>query len=219
MVSAPHLPHVGTPHRDRAPMQRFAASILDRRRASAGLAERLRPYELRWLEEPLFPEDLEGHIQIRKAVTWIPIATGERLYTKFPFAEIVERHAADVLQPDIANAGGITELKKVANMAEVYYMHILPHCAIGPVAFTASMHVDAVVPNFLIQEHIPQSLGGPFAGPPGRARNRPLSPIQEEGLLVEPWQVVNGHIELPTKPGLGIEINERVLKNDFVYEE
>ena len=95
--------------------------------------------------------------------------------------------------------GGITELKKVANMAEVYYMHIMPHCAIGPVAFSASLHVDAVVPNFLAQEQIDQGLGA--------------------GLLTEDWNVVDGHIELPTKPGLGIEVDEEAASQQCAYTE
>ena len=74
-------------------------------------------------------------------------------------------------------------------LAEVYYMHIAPHCAIGPVAFSASLQVDAVVPNFLIQEQIDAGLGA--------------------GLFKEDWQVIDGHIELPTKPGLGFEIDEK----------
>ena len=96
--------------------------------------------------------------------------------------------------------GGISELKKIANMAEVYYAHIMPHCAIGPVAFSACLQVDAAVPNFLIQEQIDQSLGG--------------------GLLKEDWQVVDGHIELPQGPGLGIELNEAEAERDCgVYRE
>jgi galactonate dehydratase len=84
-------------------------------------------------------------------------------------------------------------------MAEVYYMHIMPHCAIGPVALAACMHVDAVVPNFLIQEQIDQGLG--------------------EGILREPWQVVQGYIELPAKPGLGIEVDDAVLQGECEYAE
>ena len=80
-------------------------------------------------------------------------------------------------------------------------------------------HVDAVVPNFLIQETIPPSLGGGFSGPPMRTGNQPIPPSMRMGLLKEPWQVVNGHIELPTKPGLGIEIDERALKTEFTYRE
>ncbi len=95
--------------------------------------------------------------------------------------------------------GGISELKKVANLAEVYYVHIMPHCAIGPVAFSASLHVDAVVPNFAIQEQIDQGLGG--------------------GMLHEEWQVRDGHIDLPAKPGLGFEIDEKELERECAYQE
>ena len=87
----------------------------------------------------------------------------------------------------------------IANMAEVYYMHIMPHCAIGPVAFTASLHVDAAVPNFIIQEQIDQGLGAE--------------------LLKEDLQVVDGHIELPTKPGLGIDIDEEAVAQHCQYSE
>src|SRR5690606_32110003 len=103
------------------------------------------------------------------------------------------------IQPDTSHCGGITELKKIANMAEVYYMHVLPHCAIGPVAFTASMHVDAVVPNFLAQEQIDQGLGG--------------------GLFMEEWPVRDGYIDLPTRPGLGFEIDERAVQQTVEYSE
>ena len=90
-------------------------------------------------------------------------------------------------------------MKKIANMAEVYYMHILPHCAIGPVAFSASLHVDAVVPNFLAQEQIDQGLGG--------------------GLFQQDWEVVDGHIDLPSKSGLGFEIDESVVTQHTEYTE
>ena len=109
------------------------------------------------------------------------------------------RQAAAYLQPDVSHVGGITELKKVANLAEVYYMHIAPHCAIGPVALAAALHVDAVVPNFLIQEQIDASLG--------------------DGLLREPWLVRDGHIDLPTRPGLGFEIDEREAQQNRAYQE
>ena len=84
-------------------------------------------------------------------------------------------------------------------MAEVYYIHIMPHCAIGPVAFSACMQVDAVVPNFLVQEQIDAGLG--------------------EGLLVEPWEVVDGHVELPTKPGLGFDLIESEVEKTIEYTE
>ena len=151
-----------------------------------------------FVEEPVPQENVDALKLVSDHVPF-PIATGERLLTRWGFREILEKQAVSLIQPDTSHVGGITELKKVANMAEVYYVHILPHCAIGPVALTASMHVDAVVPNFLVQEQIDQGLG--------------------EGLLKEPWQVIDGHIELPTRPGLGIEIDERVLKTECTYEE
>ncbi len=140
-----------------------------------------------FVEEPIPQENVDALKQVSDKVPF-PIATGERLLTRWDFREVIEKQAAAYLQPDTSHAGGITELKKIANMAEVYYQHILPHCAIGPVAFSASMQVDAVVPNFLAQEQIDQGLGG--------------------GLFVDDWIVKDGHIDLPTKPGLGFEIDE-----------
>jgi galactonate dehydratase len=151
-----------------------------------------------FVEEPVPQENVDALKLVSDHVPF-PIATGERLLTRWGFREIFEKNAVAYLQPDVSHCGGITELKKIANMGEVYYMHILPHCAIGPVAFTASMHVDIAVPNFLAQEQIDQGLG--------------------RELFAEPWQVINGHIELPTKPGLGFEINEDALKETATYRE
>ena len=152
-----------------------------------------------FVEEPVPQENVDALKQVSDHVPF-PIATGERLLTRWGFREIFEKQAVAYLQPDTSHAGGITELKKIANMAEVYYMHIMPHCAIGPVAFSASLQVDAVVPNFLIQEQVDSGLG--------------------DGLLKEDWVVVNGHIELPTKPGLGFEIDESEAEQDRgIHEE
>lgn len=151
-----------------------------------------------FVEEPVPQENVDALKLVSDHVPF-PIATGERLLTRWGFREVFEKNAVAYIQPDTSHCGGITELKKIANMAEVYYMHILPHCAIGPVAFTASMQVDIAVPNFLAQEQIDQGLG--------------------RELFVEPWQVINGHIELPTKPGLGFEMNEEALKNTATYRE
>ncbi|MDA1191503.1 MAG: galactonate dehydratase [Candidatus Poribacteria bacterium] len=139
-----------------------------------------------FVEEPVPQENVDALKEVSDKVPF-PIATGERLLTRWDFREVFEKRACAYIQPDTSHCGGISEIKKIANMAEVYYMHIMPHCAIGPVAFSASLQVDAAVPNFLVQEQIDQGLGA--------------------GLLQEDWQVVNGHIELPTKPGLGFEIN------------
>ena len=151
-----------------------------------------------FVEEPVPQENVDALKEVSSKVPF-PIATGERQLTRWGFREIFEKQAVAYIQPDTSHVGGITELKKVANMAEVYYMHIMPHCAIGPVAFTASLHVDAAVPNFLVQEQIDQGLGA--------------------GLLKEDWKVVDGHIELPTAPGLGIEIDEAAVAERCEYSE
>ena len=151
-----------------------------------------------FVEEPVPQENVDALKEVSSKVPF-PIATGERLLTRWGFREIFEKQAVAYIQPDTSHVGGISELKRVANMAEVYYMHIMPHCAIGPVAFTASLHVDAAVPNFLIQEQIDQGLGA--------------------GLLTADWQVVDGHIELPTGPGLGIDIDEEALTPACAYTE
>jgi galactonate dehydratase len=151
-----------------------------------------------FVEEPVPQENVAALRQVAERAP-VPIATGERLLTRWGFREVCEQQAAAYLQPDVSHVGGITELKKVANLAEVYYMHIAPHCAIGPVALAAGLHVDAVIPNFLIQEQIDASLG--------------------DGLLREPWVVQDGHIALPTRPGLGFEIDEREAERNRAYQE
>ena len=151
-----------------------------------------------FVEEPIPQENVDALKEVSDHVPF-PIATGERLLSRWEFREIFEKQAVSYIQPDGSHAGGITELKKIANMAEVYYIHIMPHCAIGPVAFSACMQVDAVVPNFLVQEQVDVGLG--------------------EGLLVEPWQVVDGHVELPTKPGLGFELIESEVEKTMEYSE
>jgi galactonate dehydratase len=151
-----------------------------------------------FVEEPIPQENAQALKEVSDHVPF-PIATGERLLSRWEFKELFEKQAVSYIQPDASHAGGITELKKIANMAEVYYIHILPHCAIGPVAFSACMQVDAVVPNFLCQEQVDIGLG--------------------EGLIEEPWQVVDGHVELPTKPGLGFELIASEVEKNIEYSE
>ena len=151
-----------------------------------------------FVEEPIPQENVDALKEVSDHVPF-PIATGERLLSRWEFREIFEKQAVSYIQPDGSHAGGITELKKIANMAEVYYIHIMPHCAIGPVAFAACMQVDAVVPNFLVQEQVDEGLG--------------------EGLLTAPWQVVDGHVELPTKPGLGFDLIESEVEKTIEYTE
>ncbi|HAA74818.1 TPA: hypothetical protein DCE37_06855 [Candidatus Latescibacteria bacterium] len=116
------------------------------------LGKRLEAYRPLWYEEPVSEENISESLQVRGKVN-IPIATGERLYSKFPFAQIVEAHAADVLQPDIANAGGITELKKIAAISESKHITMAPHNVCSPVGAIAEMHLCASIINFEIQEY------------------------------------------------------------------
>ena len=151
-----------------------------------------------FVEEPVPQENVDALKQVSDHVTF-PIATGERLLSRWEFRQVFEKQAVAYIQPDGSHAGGISELKKIANMAEVYYIHIMPHCAIGPVALAACMQVDAVVPNFLVQEQVDQSLGA--------------------GLLKQDWEVRDGHIELPQGPGLGFEIDAQAAQKNIEYQE
>lgn len=151
-----------------------------------------------FVEEPV-PQENAAALKVVSSQVPFPIATGERLLSRWEFREVLETHAAAYIQPDGSHAGGLSELKKIANMAEVYYIHVLPHCAIGPVAFAACMQVDAVAPNFLIQEQGDGCLGN--------------------GLLEEDWPVVEGYVPLPTRPGLGFTINEAEAQQTIAYTE
>lgn len=147
-----------------------------------------------FVEEPV-PQENEDALKLVSDHTSFPIATGERLLSRWEFRRVIEQQCVSLLQPDVAHCGGITELKKIANYAEVYYQHIMPHCAIGPLALAACMTVDAVVPNFLVQEQVDGALG--------------------KGLLKTPWQVTDGHIELWDAPGLGVEVDESVATKAY----
>lgn len=140
-----------------------------------------------FVEEPV-PQENPDALKLVSDHVPFPIATGERLLSRWEFRQVIEKQCVALLQPDVAHCGGITELKKIANYAEVYYQHIMPHCAIGPLALAACMTVDAVVPNFLVQEQVDGALGN--------------------GLIKQDWKVENGHIELWDSPGLGIEVDE-----------
>ena len=151
-----------------------------------------------FVEEPIPQENKDALAAVSRAVPF-PIATGERLLSRWEFRELFEQNAVAIIQPDVSHCGGMTELKKIANMAEVYYVHTAPHCAIGPVAFSACLQVDACVPNFYIQEQVDAGLGN--------------------GLIQEDWQVRDGYIELPAKPGLGIEIDEDAACRNVDFDE
>ena len=152
-------------------------------------AKALEPYFPMFLEEPCLPENVDTMVTIARS-TPIPIATGERLFTRWGFREVLEKQAASILQPDLCHAGGIMECRKIAAMAEVYYAAVAPHCPLGPIALAACLQLDACTPNFLIQEQV--TLG--------------------EGYLERPFKVENGYVRVPTEPGLGIELDEEAIE-------
>ena len=157
------------------------------------LAKRLEKYDPLWFEEPVPPENRDEMARVSRS-TSIPVATGERLSTKYEFRELLEKQAAQILQMALGRVGGILEAKKIAGMAEAYYAQIAPHLYCGPIEAAANIQIDTCSPNFLIQESI-ETFSGFHAK-----------------ILKEPIQWQDGYIIPPTKPGLGFELNEEVLK-------
>jgi len=155
------------------------------------LAKKLEPYDPLWFEEPTPPEMPEEMALVARA-TSIPIATGERLVTKYEFARVLECRAASILQMALGRVGGIMEAKKIAAMAEAHYAQIAPHLYCGPVEAAANIQYAASLPNFLILESI-QTFGGFYAQ-----------------LLKKPIRWEEGFVIPPAEPGLGIELDEAV---------
>ena len=159
------------------------------------LVKALEPYQPFFIEEPVQCQNVDVMVDIANK-THIPIATGERIFTKWGFREILEKGAAKVLQPDLCHAGGITECRLIAGMAEAYYTHMAWHNPLGPISLAAGVQTAAAIPNFLIQE--------------GAGVLRP-----GEGILKEPFVVENGFLQLPTGPGLGVELDDDYLDNEM----
>ncbi|WP_394739428.1 galactonate dehydratase [Natronococcus roseus] len=163
------------------------------------LARALEPYDPMFIEEPILPEHNDALADIRAATT-IPIATGERMYSRWDFKEIFESNAVDVIQPDLSHAGGITEVKKIAAMAEAYDVSVAPHCPLGPIALASCIQVDACSPNALIQEQsldIHYNEGGDV-----------LDYLEDPSV----FEYRDGYVSLPDGPGLGVEIDEDVVR-------
>lgn len=157
------------------------------------LARRLEPYDPLWFEEPVPPEKPEEMALVARGTT-IPVATGERLTTKYEFARVLEYRAASILQMALGRVGGLWEAKKIAAMAETYYAQIAPHLYCGPVEGAANIHFAASLPNFLILESI-ETWGG----------------FHTE-ILKSPIRWEDGYVIPPSEPGLGIELNEAVAR-------
>lgn len=152
------------------------------------LCQVVAPYNPFFVEEPLRPENYDAMAQLNNKVA-VPLATGEMLYSRHEFRELVNRQAVDIIQPDICLMGGLWEMKKVAAMAEAAYMTVAPHNPCGPVATAVNVHFAASTTNFLILEYHADDSG----------------PRRE--LVDEPMQLVDGYLEIPEKPGLGIDLN------------
>jgi galactonate dehydratase len=159
------------------------------------LIKALEPYQPMFVEEPCQCQNVDVMAEIARG-THLPIATGERVFTKWGFREILEKGAASILQPDLCHAGGIFEVRLIAGMAEAYYAGIAPHNPLGPISLAACIQLDASIPNFVAQEHT--TLG--------------------EGYLKNPFVFKDGFIELPTAPGLGIELDENALADKIDHD-
>lgn len=159
------------------------------------LAKALEPYHPMFLEEVVLPENEEHFKEVAQLVA-TPLATGERLYTRWQFKTLFQQGAIDVIQPDVALCGGIMEMRKIAAMAEAYDVAVAPHAPYGPVALAATLQVDSCTPNVFIQE---QSLGIHY--------NKCFD-LLDFVKNKEVFQYKDGYVELPSKPGLGLEMDE-----------
>jgi len=157
------------------------------------MAAMMQAYDPLWFEEPTPPERPEMMAQVARA-TSIPIATGERLTTKYEFARVLETGGASILQMNLGRVGGLLEAKKIAGMAEAYYAHIAPHLYCGPIVAAANIQLSATCPNFLILESI-----------------RTWSGFYEK-ILKQKIEWEDGYVIVPDRPGIGFEIDEEVAR-------
>ncbi len=157
------------------------------------IARQVEQYQPYWFEEPVLAENIDALAAARREIA-IPVVTGEELYTKFEFREVFERGAADIINPDVCNVGGILELKEIAAMAEVYFVAVSPHNYNSTtVGLAATLHAAATMPNFIITEYFVN-----------------LEPWGKQ--VADPaFEVIDSHISLSDRPGLGIDMDEAVL--------
>src|SRR5262249_3379391 len=156
-------------------------------------AAAIEPYDVLFLEEPAVPGNIEVFKKLRQVIK-IPLATGERDRTIWEMLPYLQNNCIDVLQPDVAHTGGITSMKKIATLAEAFFVPLAPHCTTSPLGATASLHVAASIPLFLIHETAPQAIkwGEQFA--------------------TKPWSIdKDGYASIPGGPGLGVEIDEKAI--------
>lgn len=162
------------------------------------LAKELDSFHLMFIEEPVLPQNNEALREIAR-YTSTPISTGERMFSRWDFKNLLQDGYVDIIQPDLSHAGGISECKKIAAMAEAYDVAVAPHCPLGPVALSACVQLDICTPNVFIQE---QSLGIHY-----NKGGDLLDYIKDPSI----FQYKDGYIELLQCPGLGVEVNEEAL--------
>ncbi|MDP6798685.1 MAG: galactonate dehydratase [SAR202 cluster bacterium] len=153
------------------------------------MAHKLEPFDPSFYEEPVPPDNIDAMAEVQRSIN-IPVATGERLFTRWDFRQLFEKQAARIIQPDICHTGGIFELKKIAAMAETYYIAVQPHNSNGPLSTFASLHLDASIPNVIFQEYFP------------------IRQDRYASLLTEAVKYEDGYLKIPDRPGIGTDINE-----------
>lgn len=172
-------------------------------RVSKPMAKRLvtalEPYDPMFFEEPVLPEHNDALGEIAQHTT-VPIATGERMYSRWDFKSIFEQGVVDIIQPDLSHAGGISEVKKISAMAEAYDIAIAPHCPLGPIALASCIQVDACSPNALIQE---QSINIHY-----NERTGVVDYLSDPNV----FNYDGGYVDVPSDPGLGITIDEDAVR-------
>ena len=163
------------------------------------LAKELEPYHLMFIEEPVLSENNDALREIA-AHTSTPIATGERMFSRWDFKQLLQQGVVDIIQPDVSHAGGISETHRIATMAEAYDVALAPHCPLGPIALAACLQIDAISSNAFIQE---QSLGIHY-----NVGNDLLD------YLVDPtvFDYAAGYVTIPSGPGLGIQVDEEKVR-------
>ena len=184
------------PHMD------LAIDLHGRYDGSAGMkiAHAMEPFNLMWLEEPVPPENIDAMLRIKQS-TRTPICAGENLYLRYGFRDLLEKQAVDIIMPDISKCGGLSECRKIANMAEIYYISFAPHNNSGPLSTLGDSHCCASVPNFLALE-----------------LHRFDDETWNDQLLTDEPLIQEGHVVLPHKPGLGAELNEEFVRQFADYD-
>jgi L-alanine-DL-glutamate epimerase-like enolase superfamily enzyme len=158
------------------------------------IAKKIQPLDPLFMEEPIHPENIDGLRKYREA-TDVRVALGERIVTKEQATSILANNLTDFLQPDITNIGGITQARKVVAVAEAFGVEVAFHNAFGPIQNAATLQLDASIPNFLVQESFYDCF-----------------PSWKRSLVNDQWMVETGHTTIPSKPGLGVEVDEKVLE-------